>query len=148
LQVSVRTEGAATIVVGDHSVPLTPAGAGRLAGTLRLPNVEKWWPHTHGTPRLHDVRLRLDGGEIALGRTGFRSLAVDRDADGKGFALVVNGVKIFARGACWSASDLVSLAGDRGTARAVADAGARRQYEHDPRRRNDDLRKRRLLRAV
>ena len=80
---------------------------------LRLPKVEKWWPHTHGTPTLHDVKLRTAAGEIDLGRIGFRSIAVDRDSDGKGFALVVNGVKIFARGACWSAADLVSLAGDR-----------------------------------
>lgn len=113
LQVALRAEGNATIIVGDHSAPLVPAGDGRLSGTLRLPKVEKWWPHTHGTPRLHEVKLRLDGGEVVLGRTGFRSIAVDRDADGKGFALVVNGAMIFARGACWSASDLVSLSGDR-----------------------------------
>jgi beta-mannosidase len=92
---------------------LTRTGDGRLAGSLRVPKVEKWWPHTHGRPVLHDVKLRTLSGEIDLGRTGFRSITADRDRDGKGFALVVNGVKIFARGACWSAADLVSLAGDR-----------------------------------
>jgi beta-mannosidase len=111
LVVSVRLEGEAELIVGDHRAPLSPRGE-RLHGSLRLPKVEKWWPHTHGTPTLHAVKLRTAGGEIDLGRTGFRSLAVDRDGDGKGFALVVNGVKIFTRGACWSASDLVSLAGD------------------------------------
>ncbi len=113
LDVSLRLDGAATVVVGEHSAPLTRTGDGRLAGTLRLPDVEKWWPHTHGKPALHDVTLRTAAGEIDLGRTGFRSIAVDRDSDGRGFALVVNGLKIFARGACWSAADLVSLAGDR-----------------------------------
>ena len=113
LEVSLRLDGDATVIVGDHSAPLSPTADGRLAGTLRLPRVEKWWPHTHGKPALHDVKLRTSSGEIDLGRTGFRSIAVDRDSDGKGFALVVNGVKIFARGACWSAADLVSLAGDR-----------------------------------
>jgi beta-mannosidase len=113
LEVSLRHDGEAAVVVGDRSAPLTRTADGRLAGTLRLPNVEKWWPHTHGTPALHAVTVRTAGGEVALGRVGFRAIAVDRDTDGKGFGLVVNGVKIFARGACWSASDLVSLAGDR-----------------------------------
>lgn len=113
LHLALRLGGEGSVVVGEHSAPLTRADDGRLEGTLRLPQVEKWWPHTHGTPALHDVKLRVGGTEIALGRVGFRSLAVDRDVDGKGFALVVNGVRIFARGACWSASDLVSLAGDR-----------------------------------
>lgn len=113
LRLSLRLDGDATVVAGGHSAPLTRTSGGRLEGTLRLPKVEKWWPHTHGTPALHDVKVRVGATEIALGRVGFRSIAVDRDADGKGFALVVNGVKIFARGACWSAADLVSLAGDR-----------------------------------
>lgn len=113
LQVSLRGEGSETFSVGDYSAPLMPTGDGRLTGTLRIPNVDKWWPNTHGTPRLYDVTLRRDGVESVIGRPGFRSIEVDHDTDGKGFALVVNGVKIFARGACWSASDLVSLAGDR-----------------------------------
>jgi beta-mannosidase len=112
LDVSVRLDGEAEVVVGACRAPLVRNGD-RLAGTLRLPKVEKWWPHTHGTSALHAVKLRTAAGEIDLGRVGFRSIAVDRDTDGKGFALVVNGVKIFARGACWSAADLVSLAGDR-----------------------------------
>jgi beta-mannosidase len=113
LEVSLRLDGDATVVAGEHSAPLARGTDGRLAGTLRLPKVEKWWPHTHGKPALHDVKLRTAAGDIDLGRTGFRSIAVDRDSDGKGFAIVVNGLKIFARGACWSAADLVSLAGDR-----------------------------------
>jgi beta-mannosidase len=113
LQLALRHEGEASVIAGEHSAPLVPTGDGRLEGTLRLPDIEKWWPHTHGTPALHEVKVRIGGGEIVVGRTGFRSIAVDRDTDGKGFALVVNGVKIFARGACWSAADLVSLAGDR-----------------------------------
>lgn len=113
LEVSLRFDGEAEVVVGDHRAALARVD-GRLTGTLRLPKAEKWWPHTHGTPVLHAVKLHTAGGEIDLGRVGFRAIAVDRDADGRGFGLVVNGVPIFARGACWSASDLVSLAGDRG----------------------------------
>jgi len=104
---------AAVLAMGDESCRLTWIDDRRLEATLRVPRVEKWWPHTHGVPALHRVQARLGDTEIDLGRTGFRSLEVDRGADGKGFGLKVNGQKIFARGACWSAVDLVSLAGDR-----------------------------------
>lgn len=93
--------------------PLIWTGDRRIEGALRIPKVEKWWPHTHGAPALHQVVVRLGDVEIDLGRTGFRSLEVDRGADGKGFGLVVNGRRIFARGACWSAADIVSLSGER-----------------------------------
>lgn len=102
-----------TLEVGDVTGPLSWTGVDRVAGTLRLPKVEKWWPHTHGSPALHDVRVHIGPCVIDLGRTGFRSIELDRDTDGKGFALRINGQKIFARGACWSATDLVSLASDR-----------------------------------
>lgn len=104
---------AATVAVGEIEGPLAWTDDGSIAGTLRLPQVAKWWPHTHGTPTLHRVRVCLGEVEIDLGRTGFRSIEVDRGNDGNGFALKLNGERIFARGACWSAADLVSLAGDR-----------------------------------
>lgn len=115
LSVSLRaaTKGEVVLSTAGKTVSMIRAADGTFEGVLRLPNVEKWWPHTHGAPALHDVRVRLDGQDIELGRTGFRSIAIDRGPDGKGFALVVNGQPIFARGACWSASDIVSLAGDR-----------------------------------
>ena len=36
---------------------------------LLFPDVEPWWPHTHGEPRLHDVVI---DGEV-IGRVGFRT---------------------------------------------------------------------------
>ena len=36
---------------------------GQCAATLHLPNVAKWWPHTHGEPVLHDVAARI-GDEL------------------------------------------------------------------------------------
>ncbi|MHC5233110.1 glycoside hydrolase family 2 protein [Brucella sp. LJL56] len=83
------------------------------AARLTLPNIEPWWPHTHGNPTLHDVELSLDGEKQLLGRTGFRSIEVDRGPDGKGFALKINGEKIFCRGAVWSSADIVRLPGAR-----------------------------------
>jgi beta-mannosidase len=88
-------------------------GDGQLAGTLSLPDIAPWFPHTHGEPALHDLTLTLDGETIDLGRIGFRSLEVDRGEDGEGFGLVVNGVPVFCRGACWSNADVTTLAGGR-----------------------------------
>jgi len=88
-------------------------GDRRLAGTLSLPGIAPWFPHTHGEPALHDLTLLLDGETIELGRIGFRSLEVDRGDDGEGFGLVVNGVPVFCRGACWSNADVTTLAGGR-----------------------------------
>ena len=95
------------------TAPLLLDADGRLTADLALPDVAPWFPHTHGEPALHDLSVTLDGEIFDLGRIGFRSIAVDRDADGQGFGLVINGVPVFARGACWSSADAVSLAGSR-----------------------------------
>jgi beta-mannosidase len=93
------------VVVGEHRCALAVGAGGMVAGELRLPGVERWWPHTHGAPVLQDVTLVLDGERaVALGRTGFRALTPgpDHDVDRDGLALAVNGVPVFARGAVWT----------------------------------------------
>lgn len=93
------------------SAPLTriDAETPRWQGTLRIPDVDLWWPHTHGQPTLHAVTIDIDDSHVDLGNVGFRSIAIDREADGLGFTLRVNGVRIFCRGACWTPIDAVSL---------------------------------------
>lgn len=105
----------ARLEVGDVAAPLTWTGDGRLEGSLRLADVEKWWPHTHGKPALHRARAVVGEVGIDLGRIGFRSVEIDRGADGRGFGFRINGQPVFVRGACWSAADLVTLAADRAT---------------------------------
>lgn len=83
------------------------------SAVLVLPDVEPWWPRTHGKPVLHDVTLDWYGETVALGRTGFRHVEVDPDADGEGFGLKVNGVPVFCRGAVWTTADIVGLPGGR-----------------------------------
>jgi len=103
------------------------ADASGFTAHLDLPGVEPWWPHTHGTPALHDVTLAIGAHAVNLGRVGFRHIAVDRDRDGKGFGLVINGEPVFARGACWTNEDLVGLSSTRETylpaLRMMHDAG-------------------------
>lgn len=82
---------------------------GNWVAQLAVPQVAPWWPHTHGEPRLHEVHVEAAGRRYDLGRTGFRRIEIDRSADGKGFALVVNGVPVFSRGAVWTNADLITL---------------------------------------
>jgi beta-mannosidase len=86
-------------------------------GELQVADVARWWPHTHGEPVLHDVRLIVSRGEqpvsVAAGRVGFRELSVggfpDHDIERDGLDLHVNGVRVFVRGAIWTPADAVSL---------------------------------------
>ena len=56
---------------------------------------------------------------IDLGAVGFRSLRVERGADGHSFGLVVNDVEIFSRGICWAPLDPAALSADPGAYRAA-----------------------------
>lgn len=87
-------------------------GGTRCTGALEIDGVDPWWPHTHGEPALYEAFLHLQPREGAaldapLGRVGFRCVEVDR-SDG-GFALRVNGVPVFCRGACWTPLDAVGF---------------------------------------
>lgn len=122
---------------GVYAVAGEPAVAGGYAvtGELAVPDVERWWPHTHGEPALHDVRLLVGTAheQIAVdaGRVGFRELAfgetptheIERD----GIDLHVNGVRVFVRGAVWTPLDPVGMAPSaqqlRAALRQVCEAG-------------------------
>jgi len=88
-------------------------GGGQYVAVAKLPDVRRWWPHTHGTPHLYDAAIVIDGVAHDLGKVGFRTLAVDRGADGADFALLVNGERVFCRGAVWTNADIVRLPGGR-----------------------------------
>ncbi|SIR07128.1 glycoside hydrolase family 2 protein [Bosea sp. TND4EK4] len=106
--------GSVTLNCAEAAAPLRLTAPNTLTGTLTLPGIAPWFPHTHGEPALHGLTVTLGSETIDLGRIGFRSLAVDRGADGQGFGLIVNGVPVFCRGACWSSADVTALAGGRG----------------------------------
>ena len=116
-----------TLRVGQLAVPLHDTGAGRMTAELTLPDVERWWPHTHGTPVLHEVFLSDGTSDVRLGRVGFREAAILHGADGNGFAMEINGAAIFCRGACWTSADLLGLESNRETylpwLKALRDAG-------------------------
>ena len=110
------TPGASVIITfAEQSLGLRANEDGALAHDIKVKNPKLWWPHTHGEPYLYEVRAQIDGAVYALGRVGFREVTIDRGADGKGFGFVINGVPIFARGACWTSADLIGLSSSRDT---------------------------------
>ena len=118
--VAVGDLGTATLAAGEYTSPAAlerdAEGGVVLRGIVRVPHADLWWPHTHGSQPLYPVTLTIDvKGQsvgIDLGRVGFRSLNVDRDQDGEGFGLVVNGIAVFCRGVCWTPLDIARLDAD------------------------------------
>lgn len=105
-----QPNGPVELLCAGHAHELHRIGEQTFAGRMTVEAAAPWWPHTHGTPNLYDVALRVGDVVIDLGRTGFRSLTVDHAADGRGFGLVVNGEPVFCRGASWMPADPVSPA--------------------------------------
>jgi beta-mannosidase len=93
------------LLCGGHAHALHRSDETTWSGRLTIDGVAPWWPHTHGEPALHDAAIRIGETIIDLARVGFRSLAVDRGLDGKGFAPVINGERVFCRGASWMPAD-------------------------------------------
>ena len=106
---------AAALVVERHGrrieAPLTQVD-GRWRGRAELEHPALWWPHTHGEPALYRASLVSSRGdekiEIDLGCIGFRSIEFDR-GDGGDLRVIVNGIPVFCRGACWTPLDPVTL---------------------------------------
>ncbi|UJW74971.1 glycoside hydrolase family 2 protein [Rhizobium sp. SL42] len=120
LTANFRLEGHADNVAIEccaQRLELTLSADGGVTAELRIPNVEAWWPRTHGHPALHDLRLIIDGSPHSLGLVGFRRIEIDRGADGKGFGIKVNGQPVFCRGSVWTNADILRLPG---TAEAYA----------------------------
>jgi beta-mannosidase len=100
---------------GAHRAELrlepTPGGTAA-SGTVSVPQVELWWPHTHGSPTLYQARLlaRVGAAQVCIdaGRVGFRRLEAGKDLERDGVRLSLNNVPIFARGAVWTPLDLAA----------------------------------------
>lgn len=105
----------AVLRVGNHETDVglqCDDDGWHLNAHLAIPEAPLWWPHTHGTPTLLECSLDIEAGDvhhlIALGKVGFRLLHAVQDKD---FAIQVNGVPVYCRGACWTVSDIVRLDG-------------------------------------
>ena len=109
IRLATPVDGWVTARCGLVDFVLVDDGDGVLRGRVEIPDVKRWWPHTHGEPMLYTVQAFVGQETFELGKVGFRTIKVDRDADGKGFGLLVNEVPVFCRGACWTNVDIVAL---------------------------------------
>jgi beta-mannosidase len=109
LAITVEVEGAASVRASIDGASST-APAGEL--TLRVPEVERWWPRGYGSPRRYPLLIELldDQAAVLESRTlliGFREveLQLTPDDDGTGMRFVVNGAPIWMRGVNWIPDD-------------------------------------------
>jgi beta-mannosidase len=79
---------------------------------VRVPNAHLWWTLDLGEPYLYDVSVEILAGGAVLDRYacryGIRNVSVlQRDENGDDcFCFLINGVKLFARGANWIPADI------------------------------------------
>ncbi|HTC68764.1 MAG TPA: glycoside hydrolase family 2 protein [Acidothermaceae bacterium] len=100
-------------VAGSRVHARVPAGESAAIVDVTVPAVALWWPHGYGDQPMYPVTVALsstdDDLELATwsGRVGFRTVELDTSPDefGTRFAVVVNGVPVFARGVNWIPDD-------------------------------------------
>ncbi|MDO8686486.1 MAG: beta-mannosidase, partial [Clostridiales bacterium] len=81
-------------------------------GVIR--DAKLWWPNGMGEPFLYDVKVSVDSGSKVTSYPGFkfglRTLKINQDKlswDEKLFAIEINGVRTFCKGANWIPADSV-----------------------------------------
>ncbi len=88
----------------------------QLTGQLEVPDVDLWWPAGHGEQPLYPIEVTLYEGngedrsdplDAWSGRVAFRTVEVDRSRDehGTSFTFLINGRRVFVRGANWIPDD-------------------------------------------
>ncbi|TDN91540.1 glycoside hydrolase family 2 protein [Microbacterium sp. BK668] len=118
LTVQVELSGAAdatleaTVSVGDlRASAVVAPGESTARLRVRVPAVQRWWPHGFGEARLYHVAVQLvDGSGLRdswEGSVGFRTveLITEPDAEGTPFTFVINGATVPVRGANWIPDD-------------------------------------------
>jgi len=107
-----RTLRATVLIAGEQAHVDLPPGQDSALLEITVADVELWWPRGYGSQALYRCRVSLAADGQMLDswtrRVGFRSIELDTSADehGSGFALVVNGVRLFARGVNWIPDDV------------------------------------------
>ncbi|HOL65878.1 MAG TPA: glycoside hydrolase family 2 TIM barrel-domain containing protein [bacterium] len=95
-------------VTKAKKVSLLRSGLNYVEFTLPVKNPELWWPNGTGQPHLYRVAVKLAvEGEVSAFpefETGIRFVELDTD---RKFAFVINGKKVFCKGANWIPADAI-----------------------------------------
>jgi beta-mannosidase len=87
------------------------AGHDSLGREVEIAEPKLWWPKGYGAQNLYDVSVELYSSgsflEKATAKCGVRSVVLlqEPDEEGKCFIFVVNGLKVFCKGANWVPTD-------------------------------------------
>jgi len=91
-----------------------PLVNGRAEAAFTIPDPALWWTHDLGEPALYELEVALQAGGKTLDthceQVGIRTIQVDQSPDPeepgtKFLTFVLNGVKLFAKGANWIPAD-------------------------------------------
>ena len=94
--------------VEDHQI--RPFGS-RAKCSITIEKPKLWWPNGYGDHPLYTVEAILKSDDVELHKftrpIGLRSIKLDQKKDryGRSFTFVVNGVRIFCKGANWVPAD-------------------------------------------
>jgi len=108
-------------VTSSESLVVYP-GEQRVNLSLAVGKLALWWPAGSGEQALHLLRLEI-AGIVWEQQIGIRHSEIicqaDVDSDGHGFAIAINGKKIFMRGANWIPPDALPARGTPQEVRAL-----------------------------
>ncbi|MBA4387485.1 MAG: hypothetical protein C0404_05850 [Verrucomicrobia bacterium] len=121
--------GGRTVATGEAAI-----SAGKARIVLPVRNPQLWWPNGLGEHPLYKVTVELlakDGSRIdsQARRIGLRTMGIHRKKDkwGEAFAIHVNGIRFFAKGANWIPADTFAPAVNQARyawlLKSAADAG-------------------------
>ncbi len=105
---------AVKFVVTDGETRLEAAGQvkrGNASATVRIPHPQLWWPNGQGDQPMYSATATLIRGDEEIDAIEFRfavrtvRLMQEKDAEGKSFVFVINGRKVFCKGADWIPAD-------------------------------------------
>ncbi len=108
----------------------TVSGQACLSLSFRMEHPRLWYPRNHGTPYRYTLRLTVRdtaSGEVlgeVVKKIGLRRVEIDqspRPAGGRYFTLLVNGVRLFAKGGNMIPADIIFSRLTRDTYRVLID---------------------------
>lgn len=99
--------GGQAVTCAGAQATLQRVGEQTYAAQIDIAQVQPWWPRGMGAQVLYEVSLQCPGTALILGKVGFRTMTLDQGVDGRDFALIVNGVRMFARGAVYTPPNML-----------------------------------------
>jgi beta-mannosidase len=100
--------GPVVVEFHNHRVEVTPVN-GKIRAGFEISDPDLWWPSGQGEQVLHDLTIQAGSTRLHR-RIGLRQISMlnTPDASGAAFGFLVNGRKIFAKGANWIPADALS----------------------------------------